>query len=80
MLLCSALSVLLHTAWVNRHARRCHRPCISAGLLALAKPQDAQAIRIPSHDFTGGLVKGGGSSPKSPTAASMESYTMEGTR
>ncbi|KAG2425317.1 hypothetical protein HXX76_013733 [Chlamydomonas incerta] len=48
-----------------------------AGALLVAP---AEAIRIPSHDFTGGMVKGGGSSPKSPTAASMESYTLEGTK
>ncbi|KAG2430713.1 hypothetical protein HYH02_013555 [Chlamydomonas schloesseri] len=49
-----------------------------AGALLVAPP--AEAIRIPSHEFTGGMVKGGGSSPKSPTAASMEGYTLEGTK
>ncbi|GIL60507.1 hypothetical protein Vafri_15054 [Volvox africanus] len=50
-----------------------------AGALLVA-PQQAEAIRIPSQEFTGGLVVGGGNSPKSPTAASMESYTLEGTK
>ncbi|KXZ54944.1 hypothetical protein GPECTOR_3g113 [Gonium pectorale] len=50
-----------------------------AGALLMA-PQEASAIRIPSQEFTGGLVTGGGNSPKSPTAASMESYTLEGTK
>jgi hypothetical protein len=43
-------------------------------------PQQAAAIKITSQEFTGGLVKGGGSSPKSATRASMESYTLEGTK
>ena len=50
-----------------------------AGAL-LAAPQQASAIKIASQNFTGGLVTGGGNSPKSPTAASMESYSMEGTK
>mmetsp|Transcript_27621 Transcript_27621/g.60446 ORF Transcript_27621/g.60446 Transcript_27621/m.60446 type:complete len:130 (+) Transcript_27621:45-434(+) len=44
----------------------------------LAVPQEAKAIRLPSQEFTGGLVTGGGSMTKSPTAASMEGYTLEG--
>ncbi|KAG2496507.1 hypothetical protein HYH03_005332 [Edaphochlamys debaryana] len=56
------------------------------GLLAgavgalLVAPQDAQAIKIASQPFTGGLVTGGGSSPKNPSTASSEGYIMEGTR
>lgn len=37
----------------------------------------AQAVLLPWQESTGGLVKGGGNSPKSPTRASMESYTLE---
>lgn len=47
---------------------------------ALLMPQEASAIKIASQEFTGGMVRGGGASPKSPTAASMESYTLEGTK
>lgn len=37
-------------------------------------------MKITSQAFTGGMVTGGGSSPKSATAASMESYDMTGTK
>ncbi len=46
----------------------------------MATPQAASAIGLPWQESTGGLGKGGGSSPKSPTRASMESYTLEGTK
>ncbi|PNH04888.1 hypothetical protein TSOC_008870 [Tetrabaena socialis] len=49
-----------------------------AGALLVA-PQ-AEAMRITSQAFTGGLGAGGGNSPKSSTAASMSSYMMEGTK
>lgn len=52
---------------------------LAAGALAvLATPQTASAFKITSQEFTGGLVKGGGNSPKSPSGASMEGYTGEG--
>lgn len=52
---------------------------LAAGALAvLAGPQTASAMKITSQEFTGGLVKGGGSSPKSPSGASQEGYTLDG--
>ncbi|GFR53026.1 hypothetical protein Agub_g15718 [Astrephomene gubernaculifera] len=50
-----------------------------AGAL-LAAPQQASAIKIASQEFTGGMVVGGGSSPKSPTHATSSGYVQEGTR
>lgn len=44
----------------------------------LAPIQQASAMKITSQEFTGGMVKGGGSSPKSSTAASAEGYTLDG--
>jgi hypothetical protein len=49
----------------------------AAGLVAA---EQASAIGLPWQESTGGLVKGGGSSPKSATRASMESYNLEGTK
>lgn len=60
--------------------RRALLGLVAGGIAVLAAPKEAAAIKIASQEFTGGLVKGGGSSPKSPTAASMESYTLEGTK
>eukprot|EP00877_Chromochloris_zofingiensis_P000083 jgi/Chrzof1/10075/Cz04g26060.t1 len=53
---------------------------VAAAAAALAVPQQASAFKLPSQDFTGGMTTGGGNSPKSPTRASMEGYTLEGTR
>lgn len=50
---------------------------------ALAVPQQASALVIPAQENYGGLGKASGkagSSPKSPTRASMEGYTNEGTK
>jgi len=49
---------------------------------AVALPQQAQALVIPSQESYGGLGRAtgsAGSSPKSPTRASSEGYTLEGT-
>lgn len=46
----------------------------------VAVPQQASAIVIPSQESYGGLGRAtgkAGSSPKSPTRASMEGYTLE---
>ncbi|KAG1661306.1 hypothetical protein FOA52_008653 [Chlamydomonas sp. UWO 241] len=51
---------------------------IAVGAAALAVPQAAQAMKIASQESTGGSLVGGGSMPKSSTAASAEGYTMEG--
>jgi hypothetical protein len=37
----------------------------------LAPAREASAVVLPWQESTGGLVSGGGSSPKSPTRASM---------
>ncbi len=34
-------------------------------------------MKMPWQESIGGMVSGGGSSPKSPTRASMEGYTLE---
>lgn len=52
---------------------------VAVGAAALV-PQEAHALKIASQEFTGGLVRGGGSTPKSATKASMEAYTLEGTK
>ncbi|KAI8476394.1 MAG: hypothetical protein J3K34DRAFT_401246 [Monoraphidium minutum] len=53
---------------------------VAVGAAALLPAQEAAAIKLPSQDFTGGLVRGGGSTPKSGSGASMESYNLEGTK
>lgn len=53
------------------------RPAAAAALVA---PPQASAIKIASQEFTGGMISGGGSVPASSTKASMESYTLEGTK
>ncbi|MEW5302919.1 MAG: hypothetical protein WDW38_003974 [Sanguina aurantia] len=44
----------------------------------LAPVMEASAMKITSQEFTGGMVKGGGSSPKSGSSASQEGYTLDG--
>eukprot|EP01024_Parvocaulis_polyphysoides_P015786 TRINITY_DN16978_c1_g3_i1.p1 TRINITY_DN16978_c1_g3~~TRINITY_DN16978_c1_g3_i1.p1 ORF type:complete len:125 (-),score=18.43 TRINITY_DN16978_c1_g3_i1:283-657(-) len=59
------------------------RRTLFAGLLAsgvLMTVQKSDAFVVPSQESTGGLGRGGGSLPKSTTAASMSSYSMEGTK
>jgi hypothetical protein len=58
---------------------------VAAGIAAaaLAVPQQAVALVNPAQESYGGLGRNtgkAGSSPKSPTRASMEGYTLEGTR
>ena len=46
----------------------------------LAVASEASAIGLPWQESTGGMGKGGGSSPKSATRATMEGYNLEGTK
>lgn len=57
--------------------------CRCTGIAALAVPQQANALVNPAQESYGGLGRNtgkAGSSPKSPTRASMEGYTLEGTK
>eukprot|EP01026_Neomeris_dumetosa_P072046 TRINITY_DN73176_c0_g1_i2.p2 TRINITY_DN73176_c0_g1~~TRINITY_DN73176_c0_g1_i2.p2 ORF type:complete len:126 (-),score=25.26 TRINITY_DN73176_c0_g1_i2:96-473(-) len=59
------------------------RRALLGGILAvgaLIPVMKSEAITIPSQDSMGGLGVGGGSLPKSTTAASMSAYSMEGTK
>lgn len=55
-------------------------PAAVTAAASLAVAEQASAIGLPWQESTGGMVKGGGNSPKSATRASMESYTLEGTK
>lgn len=62
-----------------------HAITVPAGIAAsaLAVPQQAVALVNPAQESYGGLGRTtgkAGSSPKSPTRASMEGYTLEGTK
>lgn len=48
-----------------------------AAAAALVVPK-ADAITIPSQESTGGMLRGGGNTPKNGSAASMEGYSLEG--
>lgn len=55
--------------------QRCMALCAGVAAAALAVPQQASALTIPSQESYGGLGRktgSAGSSPKSPTRASME--------
>jgi len=65
-------------------SRRSLLGLIASGVAAaaLAVPQQASALVNPAQESYGGLGRqhgSAGSSPKSPTRASMEGYTLEGT-
>lgn len=82
-----------HQCWcLHDHSCSGHRQGHDNGLLlvpagiaaaALAVPQQANALVNPAQESYGGLGRStgkAGSSPKSPTRASMEGYTLEGTK
>jgi hypothetical protein len=57
--------------------------CPGLAAAALTVPQQALALVNPAQESYGGLGRNtgkAGSSPKSPTRASMEGYTLEGTK
>lgn len=69
----------------STESRRSILGLVAAGVAAaaLAVPQQANALVNPAQESYGGLGRstgGAGSSPKSPTRASMEGYTLEGTK
>jgi hypothetical protein len=73
----SRRSVAVRASAENVVSRRVAFGAVLGGLAALATAEQAQAVRIPSQEFTGGLVSGGGALPKSSTLASAEGYSLE---
>eukprot|EP00882_Tetradesmus_deserticola_P001036 GHRQ01001122.1.p2 GENE.GHRQ01001122.1~~GHRQ01001122.1.p2 ORF type:complete len:125 (+),score=47.19 GHRQ01001122.1:133-507(+) len=81
----SRAAVVVRAQVQETSSRRSVLGLFAAGIAAaaMAAPQQASALVIPSQESYGGLGRktgGAGSSPKSPTRASMEGYTLEGTR
>jgi len=80
-----AQTVVVRASSAQQESRRSVLGLLAAGVAAaaLAVPQQANALTIPSQESYGGLGRktgAAGSSPKSPTRASMEGYTLEGTK
>eukprot|EP00879_Flechtneria_rotunda_P000907 GHRR01001035.1.p2 GENE.GHRR01001035.1~~GHRR01001035.1.p2 ORF type:complete len:125 (+),score=40.23 GHRR01001035.1:160-534(+) len=72
-------------AQIQEQSRRSVLGLVAAGIAAaaMAVPQQANALVNPAQESYGGLGRNtgkAGSSPKSSTRASMEGYTLEGTK
>ncbi|KAF8072940.1 hypothetical protein HT031_000600 [Scenedesmus sp. PABB004] len=81
----AATVVVRASAGAETSSRRNVLGLVAAGIAAaaLAAPQQANALVNPAQESYGGLGRAhgkAGSSPKSPTRASMSSYTLEGTK
>jgi len=73
----SRRSVAVRASAETSVSRRVAFGAVLGGLAALMTAEQAQAVRIPSQGFTGGMVTGGGNLPKSTTLASSEGYSLE---
>lgn len=81
----SRATVVVRAQAQDSSSRRSVLGFVAAGIAAaaLAAPQQALALVNPAQESYGGLGRktgSAGSSPKSPTRASMEGYTLEGTK